>query len=160
MNTEYGAMVRCDSSKCSSCKACELACFAAHCIVGKTVGTVTVPVRPRLFVEADGPVQCRHCEDAPCLNSCASKAISRIHNQVIMDTKKCTNCVKPDCAQACPFGAIRLLPDAAKCDLCFHKDTGPACVATCPNQALRLVEPELDRYEKNTNVLLHLKFLT
>jgi Fe-S-cluster-containing hydrogenase component 2 len=35
---------------------------------------------------------------------------------------------------------------ALKCDLCSHTDEGPACVAACPTQALRCMEPsELER---------------
>lgn len=35
---------------------------------------------------------------------------------------------------------------ALKCDLCSHRDEGPACVAACPTQALRCMEPmELER---------------
>ncbi len=35
---------------------------------------------------------------------------------------------------------------ALKCDLCAHRQTGPACVAACPTQALRCIEPaELER---------------
>lgn len=80
------------------------------------------------------PIQCKHCEDAPCLNACTKGAISRIDHQVIVDAEKCIGC--KDCMQACPFGAIALLPYArdghlvaqamssqpkvfaSKCDLC------------------------------------------
>lgn len=35
---------------------------------------------------------------------------------------------------------------ALKCDLCAHRQTGPACVAACPTQALCCIEPaELER---------------
>ncbi len=30
---------------------------------------------------------------------------------------------------------------ALKCDLCQHREAGPACVEVCPTQALRLVTP-------------------
>jgi Fe-S-cluster-containing hydrogenase component 2 len=29
---------------------------------------------------------------------------------------------------------------AAKCDLCFFDEEGPACIRACPHKALRLVE--------------------
>ena len=69
--------------------------------------------------------------------------------------------------QACPFGAIALLPDAvdghliaqamsdepkvfaSKRNLCAGIEGGPACVRVCPHQALRLVDPEAEREEKN-----------
>ena len=47
------------------------------------------------------PIQCKHCEDAPCLNACTKGAISRIDHQVIVDAEKCIGC--KDCMQACPF---------------------------------------------------------
>ena len=54
MKKEIGSFVVGDSTKCTGCKACELACFTVHNRksnhLGKTVGTVTVPVTPRLFL--------------------------------------------------------------------------------------------------------------
>lgn len=173
MRKQMGCFVVGDSSKCTGCKACEVACFAEHNKksngVGKTVGTVTIPVTPKLYLtRGEGvcmPVQCKHCEDAPCLNACSKKAISRIDGQVIVDQKKCIGC--KDCMMACPFGAISILPIAAegklvaqvgsaepmkaasKCDLCMGIEGGPACVRVCPNDALRLVDPDKERFEKN-----------
>jgi len=54
---------------------------------------------------------------------------------------------------ACPFGAISVAvtsslqnpgsetvnSEAYKCDLCSHSAAGPACIAVCPTDALRLV---------------------
>ena len=165
--------VTCDITKCSGCKACEMACFKEHNKnngVGKTVGSVEVPLNPRLFVtklnaELSAPIQCKHCEDAPCLNACSKEAIKRVDGQVIIDTSKCIGC--KDCMLVCPFGAIELykvyedckeVPQngcedcriaAHKCDLCIDNPEGPACVRACPNEALRLVEPEEDRKQKN-----------
>ena len=162
--------VTADGSKCTGCKACEMACFAAHNHgVGKTVGTISVPVTPKLYlVKGEGicvPIQCKHCEDAPCLNACVKHAISRVNGQVIIDEKKCIGC--KDCVMACPFGAITILPiadagnpvcqcgccapqkAASKCDLCIGIEGGPACVRACPNKALRLVNPDEERIAKN-----------
>lgn len=163
MSKEYGAFVTQDRSKCTGCKACELACFKAHTdSLGHTVGTVSTPVVPRLFVteaeEGCAPVQCRHCEDAPCLNACKRGAILRIDHQLIINTQKCEYCSNPVCASACPFGAIRLMPLPTKCDLCIGEDF-PACVQACPNQALRLVNLEEEQQQKAANAIRWLRYM-
>lgn len=163
MSKDYGAFVTQDRSKCTGCKACELVCFTAHTNgLGKTVGTVSTPVISRLFVTEteDGcaPVQCRHCEDAPCLNACQRNAIIQYEHQLIINTQKCEHCNNPVCASACPFGAIRLMPLPAKCDLCIGEEN-PACVHACPNQALRLVKLEEERQQKNANAARWLSYM-
>ncbi len=172
MANKLGCFVTADPSKCTGCKACEVACFAEHNRnngVARTVGTVTVPVTPKLYLTffdgACAPVQCKHCEDAPCLNACAKNAIERINGQVVVNQEKCIGC--KDCMMACPFGAVVLLPvgekgqikmqangeeiakAASKCDLCINVPGGPACVRACPNKALRLVDPDAERLAKN-----------
>ncbi|MFQ7118823.1 MAG: 4Fe-4S dicluster domain-containing protein [Intestinibacter sp.] len=114
MKNKLGSFVVADPSKCTGCRACEVACFTSHNAnnnVGCTVGTINIPVIPRLYLVKDDavcmPIQCRHCEDAPCLNTCPVKAISRIDNSVIVDEVKCIGC--KTCLLACPFGAIDLL---------------------------------------------------
>ena len=142
-----------DPEKCTGCRACELACFAAHQKgVAKTVGTVTTPVIPNLYLTRTEtitmPVQCHHCENEPCLQSCLTGALERKNGAVVVNEKKCIGC--RNCSLACPFGAIQIagadtLPDLKghapvyKCDLCPDRD-GPVCVATCPNEALRVVD--------------------
>ena len=159
MKNKLGSFVVADPSKCTGCRACEVACFTSHNAnnnVGCTVGTINIPVIPRLYLVKDDavcmPIQCRHCEDAPCLNTCPVKAISRIDNSVIVDEVKCIGC--KTCLLACPFGAIDLLI-AYKCDLCKDKDK-LACVNACPNQALKLVTPLEDKKAKNIKAALSL----
>lgn len=172
MARDYALFICADSTKCTGCKACEIACFKAHNVesnsVGQTVGTVSVPVTPKLYVtvgeEASMPIQCKHCENAPCKIVCSKNALSRDEDGVVsVDEEKCVGC--KDCLLACPFGAVTLLPYfrdgkqvispesgngklcASKCDLCFLSPEGPACVNVCPNGALRIadVNAELDR---------------
>lgn len=50
------------------------------------------------------PVQCRHCEDAPCLKVCPVQAISQVDGAVQLNEGLCIGCNL--CAVACPFGAI------------------------------------------------------
>jgi electron transport protein HydN len=152
MNGEVAYFVLAEKEKCTGCRACEVACFAAHQKgTLKTVGAVTAPVIPNLYLtrleQTCMPVQCHHCEGAPCLQSCLTGAIERIDGTVVLNEKKCIGC--KNCVMACPFGAAVIIGAAAlpcgtvahahKCDLCIGRDE-PACVATCPNKALHLVD--------------------
>lgn len=170
--TKLQRFVVADEDKCVGCKACEIACYFAHSRmnrnVGLTVGTVNSPVMPKLFVTKDRdkcmPIQCKHCEDAPCLNVCEYNAIDRTEDGIIINHEKCSGC--KDCIMACPFGAIELYPvfedgekidkaeteecrmAAYKCDLCADRPQGPICVEACPHNALRVVTIEEDTEEK------------
>lgn len=160
MSVEQSLFVQADAAKCTGCRACELACFAEHRAKKvRTAGCVTEPVIPRLYLARGAaacmPVQCHHCEDAPCLRSCLTGAITRDGGVVTLDPRRCIGC--RNCALVCPFGAIEVfaageIPESKgapalvyKCDLCAGEKT-QACVAACPNEALRLVDPnaELD----------------
>ena len=184
MSNEFSLFVSVDPAKCTGCKACEMACFQVHNEkrnrVGKTIGTITVPVTPKLYVTVTEtvslPIQCKHCENSPCLAVCKQKAISRVGGAVVIDEARCGSAVVvndnrcigcKDCLLACPFGAVTLLPyfvagrqvpqadgrggqvAASKCDLCFEDSRGPACVRNCPNEALRLADINAERKQKN-----------
>ena len=176
MRNEISSFVIADPTKCVGCRTCELACFTVHNSKNETrytVGTVKTPVIPRLFLVKDEdfamPVQCRHCEDAPCANSCPVNAIKKADNAIIVDEKLCIGC--KTCILACPFGALELLPEyneaqevqqygleepkkiAYKGDLCSKMD-GYACIEACPKDALSLVEPALDKKTKNLKAAL------
>lgn len=171
MKNQIGSFVIADPNKCTGCRSCELACFATHNEennIRYTVGTVEIPVIPRLYLVKDEkfymPIQCRQCEHAPCLNTCPVNAIKKENNVMIVNEEKCIGC--KTCLVACPFGAIDLLPQykdgeeveqaalkesnkiAYKCDLCKDKEN-IACVNACPQQALKLVTPMDDKKAKN-----------
>ncbi|MGX4600530.1 4Fe-4S dicluster domain-containing protein [Faecalimicrobium sp. JNUCC 81] len=167
-----------DYSKCIGCRACEVACFVSHNKnnnIGFTVGTVEVPIIPRLYLVKDKhsciPIQCRHCEDAPCLNSCINGAIKKENNIMFIDEDLCVGC--KTCMLACPIGAIDLqsqykegkkveqinLDDgkkiAYKCDLCRDSEK-IACINACPNKALKLIDPIDDKKQKNKKAAISL----
>jgi carbon-monoxide dehydrogenase iron sulfur subunit len=149
-----------DPKKCMACRACEIACALAHVETDDLVEAIAQGAKPRIYIEAAGsfavPLQCRHCEDAPCLRVCPSAAISREGDDqpVLVDPERCIGCGY--CVEACPFGIIRLARRAAedtsgdglavvKCDLCIARQAEglqPACVSACPVSALFFVELE------------------
>lgn len=65
--------------------------------------------------------------------------------------ERCIGC--KTCVVACPYGAMEVVvrpvirhsgaglnvvaekAEANKCDLCFHRDSGPACMEVCPTHA-------------------------
>ena len=181
---KFSPFVQSDTEKCIGCRTCELACSMAHAEVRvNTAGATPGVFMPRLFVivtpEVSAPVQCHHCEDAPCRNICQMSAISRIDGRTVVDTSKCIGCKL--CLMACPFGAIEFVPQpqgtqpiyvgasskpedwsgrrfyrANNCDLCVHRSNGPACVETCPEKALELVNPVMEKRKRNTEAALDL----
>lgn len=120
--------------KCTGCRICEIVCSV------KFEGKVN-PRRARIrvipfFPGIDIPIVCTHCEPAPCINVCPSKAIKKDEKRGIVLIRKedCTGCM--ECVKACPSKAIFLHPEekvAIKCDLCGGD---PECVKFCPTGAL------------------------
>ncbi len=150
-----------DPTRCLACRACEVACSLAHADTDDLVEALLQRgVKPRIYIESAGslvvPLQCRHCDDAPCVAVCPSGALSRpeANGPVAVDEARCIGCAF--CVEACPFGVIRLgrRPGAdtsegpmavVKCDLCAKRQAEglePACVASCPVGALAFVEVE------------------
>jgi formate hydrogenlyase subunit 2 len=95
---------------------------------------------------------CLMCPDAPCHYACPADSlpIEPTTGARIIDEDKCIACGR--CATACPFPVVpeaeatnRLVLGQAsritydpvknvytKCDLCFFREEGPACVQACP----------------------------
>lgn len=132
-----------DQDKCLGCKTCELQCAIERNSVTKALATaVQEEPKPVARVGVFGtrtcfPIQCRHCENAPCIKVCPSGAAQRDKDKgnVFIDQAKCRGCWM--CVMTCPFGAV--IPTeykvAIKCDACMHMEE-PACVASCPTGAL------------------------
>ncbi len=136
---------------CIGCRLCEVYCITQHSKSKDIVKAYKVEHQavPRLFVEESGhvsfAVQCRHCDDAPCIDACITGAMHRNPetHAVLCDEDKCVGCWM--CVMVCPYGVINRNTKekkvASKCDLCAGEDT-PVCVANCPNEALVYEERE------------------
>ena len=158
-----------DASKCVACKTCELSCAVAHSRskdLRKAMHEKPASAS-RIRVESTGgfvvPLQCRHCEDAPCVRVCPTKATSREDREspVLIDNELCIGCKW--CILVCPFGVINMNKEGKfviKCDLCIerlNKGEKPACVANCPTHALRFKCIEEVKKDKRKKYLVNFK---
>jgi len=133
-----------DIEKCIGCKSCEIYCAVSHSASKQIFSAIFEDPLPAERVKVESynafsiPIQCRHCEEAPCVDACPSGALSKETETgiVAMDQGRCIGCWM--CAMVCPFGAIIPKMDSKviiKCDRCPDLDE-PACVNACPTNAL------------------------
>lgn len=138
----YGFVI--DQDRCIGCHACTVACKEEHQVpVGvfrtwvKYVEKGEYPHTSRHF----GVMRCNHCDSAPCIDICPTKALYRRSDGIVdFDNSRCIGC--KSCMQACPYDALYIDPNtntAAKCNFCAHRveaNLEPACVIVCPTQAI------------------------
>lgn len=119
------------------------------------------------------PNSCQHCKNPSCMLDCPTGAVGRDpEGEVFIREELCTGCGA--CAKACPWENIRMAPRgssstqqrwgeplreaaerkgmdllamfpevATKCDSCRAYEA-PACVQSCPTEAIVRLEPERD----------------
>lgn len=127
---------------CLGCHLCEYNCaFAGTGKANMSLALKDKAIYPKIRVEDDGKimyaVSCRHCDDALCVKSCISGALSKEDGVVKIDKDKCIGCLT--CVLVCPYGALVQNENKAvtKCQLCTDNSCGePACVKGCPNNAI------------------------
>ncbi len=138
-----------DPTRCVGCRSCEIACAIEHSQSKNLFQAIKEVPRPRARIKVvyiwdlglPSPLNCRHCEQAPCVEVCPTRALERDeHGAVILNPLKCIGCLT--CAIACPFGIPELdryNKIMVKCDLCRDRRLEgrlPACVEACPTGAL------------------------
>jgi len=156
--------IKYDSSKCTACKGCQVACkqwnqLSAPLVAEEYEFTKSfqspLDLAPNTwliinFSEVDKEVgidwnfmrnSCFHCTEAACEMACPVGAITHKESgAVVIDEEKCIGCRY--CVASCPFAVPRW--DEArnktyKCWQCFDRtsaERAPACVGICPTGAL------------------------
>jgi len=145
-----------DQAACIGCHACTVGCKQENDVPLGAFRTWVKWIEHGQFPDtrrAAAVLRCNHCEDAPCVAICPTVALfKRADGIVDLDALRCIGCAS--CMQACPYDAIHIDPragTAAKCHFCAHRlevDLAPACVAVCPEQAIKVVDlddPEVAR---------------
>lgn len=160
--------------RCMGCRSCEVACAVSHSKsknLFSALGEESAP-KKRISVEhvsaleVSLPITCRHCEDAPCVSVCPTKALSKdIDTGTVNHNRElCVDCWT--CSMVCTrfsnlyrlilvsgcwtssmaqnYGVIDRRTEGGtviRCDLCEDREL-PACVEACPTHALAFLEIE------------------
>ena len=153
-------MVFVDTSRCTGCKACSVACKCWNELPAEKTKLITsyqshgdfTPTTwtYMTFTEKyeDGKVnwltrkaQCFHCAEPWCLKACPQKAIYQTETGFVeIDRNKCVGCGY--CTTNCPYGVPKVDPDlkkSVKCYGCINRVESnllPSCVHTCGPEAL------------------------
>lgn len=138
----YGFVI--DQDRCIGCHACTVACKEEHQVPVGVFRTWVKYIEKGEFPDTRrhfGVMRCNHCDSAPCIEICPTKALFRRADGIVdFDSHRCIGC--KSCMQACPYDALYIDPNtntAAKCNFCAHRvevKLEPACVIVCPTQAI------------------------
>ncbi len=153
---QYGFYI--DSSKCTGCKTCQLACKDYRDLDVKRNYRRVYEYAGGGFVQ-DGDtwiqndvfsyylsIACNHCSNPACVKVCPSGAMHKRQEDglVVVNVEVCIGC--QHCANACPYGAPQFSPEKGhmtKCDGCYERvgeGKQPMCVDSCPLRALEFGE--------------------
>jgi formate dehydrogenase iron-sulfur subunit len=165
MASGYSILV--DTSKCTACRGCQVACKQWNQLPGvetKNNGSYENPqdlsfetykvVRFAEGINSDGKPywnffseQCRHCLSPGCMAAVEKEEIVQDEKTgAVIFTPKTKNLDFKATLEGCPYNIPRQDPKTkamAKCTMCFDRITNnqvPACVRSCPTGALTFGE--------------------
>ncbi|MBT2637048.1 4Fe-4S dicluster domain-containing protein [Bacillus sp. ISL-39] len=137
----YGMVI--DTRKCVGCYACRVSCQMQNELPVEESYIKFYEKETGVFPNVKNeiiPVQCQHCEDAPCVSVCPTKATYTTDEGVVLvDAEKCIGCKY--CMVACHYGARTQDHNTGvveKCRFCAElvaEGKQPACVSTCISSA-------------------------
>ena len=140
--TRYGMLI--NTKKCVGCYACRMACQMINKLEPEeafiSYKEIEQGTYPSVYAETV-PVQCMHCENAPCQQVCPTHATYTTDSGVVLvDEEKCIGC--GTCAIVCPYNAPKVDEEkkkAVRCNGCAERVAAgekPVCVEACPARAL------------------------
>ncbi len=144
---------RVDLDACSGCKACVVACHTMNGLEDdeswRRVGTITVGEKTEPRIQ-HVTTACHHCEEPGCLSGCPVKAYDKDPSTGIVRhlDDQCIGCKY--CTMMCPYEVPQYsdrLGIVRKCDMCHQRlsvGEAPACVQSCPNEAISIQVVETD----------------
>ena len=124
--TRYGMLI--NTKKCVGCYACRMACQMINKLEPEeafiSYKEIEQGTYPSVYAETV-PVQCMHCENAPCQQVCPTHATYTTDSGVVLvDEEKCIGCKY--CMAACPYGVriqIEKTGVIEKCRFCWYEGT-------------------------------------
>ncbi len=157
-----------DTTICTACRGCQVACKQWHDLPAeKTINEgsyqnpqdlssstyklvrMTEKVVNKRLEWLFFPDQCRHCEDAPCLETAFDE--DAIYKDgatgAILYTQNTKKLESEEIIDSCPYNIPRKDENGtlAKCDFCndrIHNGLQPACVTSCPTGAMTFGDRE------------------
>ena len=102
--SKYGMVM--DLDRCIGCNACVIACKVEHNTAAGINFTKILEQETGTYPDAGRhflPVMCNHCDDAPCIDVCPTRATYAREKDgiVLVDWDKCIGCGA--CVLACPY---------------------------------------------------------
>jgi formate dehydrogenase iron-sulfur subunit len=155
-----------DTTLCTACRGCQVACKQWHDLPAEETSNLGTYQNPadlsfdtyklvRMSEAVIGgqlkwlffPDQCRHCLEAPCLETAGDPAAIYYDEPsgAVIYTAATKTLDAAEIIESCPYNIPRKGPDGAlaKCDMCFDRVQAgmqPACVKTCPTGTMNFGE--------------------
>jgi len=130
-----------DEGRCIRCRTCEVACQSTRHVEPWLKWRRVVETWSGKFPDVTCTffsLACMHCGYPACVAVCPTGAISKRTEDgiVVVDKSKCNGC--RECLSACPYDVPKFDQDGImqKCDFCVDRVGEPACVVSCPAEAL------------------------